>query len=586
MRFIVAIVCFVVAFVAISYGIAQRTILATPDHVAATTDVSTQAAVTFIDGSVLNANDGRQKILISGSEKIFAAYGRTSDVLAWIGDTDYNSLRFDPETSTLENTFVSGAESSVPDPHGSDLWLAEYSREKALTFIVNVPEDVSVIIVSDGIEPAPGQISITWPVDNRTPWSGPLIVGGMLLLLAGLGLYLWALSHLRKARGPRRRPPRMPKPPKRLKYKPQKQKALPAPRGRRASGRVGMAVPVLLIASLALSGCTAESWPEFLGGSAETPSPTPTETAWPVVTDKPPVVSVSQLESIVSRVSAIAQQADVARDSDLIKTRFAGPALELREANYAIRKVDNSYAQLAAIPSSPVEVTLPQQNDKWPRTVFTVIQDPDDATVPSTAMMLVQQSPRENYKAVYVVQLESSAGRLPAMAAAEVGTQRLQPDVKLFALPPDQLALGYGDVMLKGEESEFFKFFDLENDSLYASIGFDAKQTRKASIPAIASMVFGSAIGEGEIIPMVTNDNGAIVAVYLNETETVRPTEAGAIINAEGAVKSLSGVSSTTKGTVATYGDQLLFYLPPESSDRKIQLIGWASGLIAAREYP
>lgn len=584
MRFIVAIVSFVVAFVMISYGIAQRTILAEPDHVAATTDVATTAAVTVIDGAVLNANDGRQKVLISGSGMIFAAYGRTSDVLAWVGDTSYNRLEIDPETSTLKNTVVPGAESSVPDPHGSDLWLAEFTREKELTFVVNVPADISVIVISDGTAPAPGRISITWPVDNRTPWSGPLIVGGMLLLLAGLGLYLWALSHLRKARGPRRRPPKMPKAPRQLKYKPKKQKALPAQRGRRAAGRVGMAVPLLLVGSLTLAGCTAESWPEFLGGSpATTPSPVPTETAGPVITDKPPVVSVPQLESIVSKVSLAAQQADAARDSDLIKTRFDGPALELREANYAIRRVDNSYAQLAAIPSSPVQVTLPQQNDKWPRTVFTVIMDPDDATVPATAMMLVQQSPRENYKAVYVVQLEASP-TLPKMAAADVGTQRLKPDVKLFALQPDELAAAFGDVLLKGEESEFFKYFDVENDSLVKSIGFDAKQKRKNGIPAIATMEFGSEPGDGEIIPMVTNDNGAIVAVYLNETETVRPVEPGAIINAEGAVKSLSGVSSSTKGTIATYGDQLLFYVPPSTSKDKIVLIGWASGLIAAKE--
>ncbi|MEO6942041.1 MAG: hypothetical protein ABI124_03365, partial [Terrimesophilobacter sp.] len=75
-----------------------------------------------------------------------------------------------------------------------------------------------------------------------------------------------------------------------------------------------------------------------------------------------------------------------------------------------------------------------------------------------------------------------------------------------------------------------------------------------------------------------------IVATYLNETETVQPTEPGALINAEGAVKSLSHVSSTTKGTLATYGDQLLFYVPPAASGQKIVLIGWASGLIAAKE--
>lgn len=584
MRFIVAIVSFVIAFVMISYGIAQRTILAEPDHVAASTALGTAAPVTVIDGAVLNTNEGRQKISISGSDSVFAAYGRTNDVLAWIGDASYNKIGIEDETSKLTNSVVSGAEATVPDPHGSDLWLAELTRENELTFVVNVPRDVSIIILSDGTQPAPGHVSITWPVDNRTPWSGPLIVGGVLLLLAGLGLYLWALSHLRKARGPRRRPPKMPKPPKRPRYLLNKQKAITATRGRRSSGKATSASAVLLVSALLLTGCTAESWPEFLGGLAQsTPTPTPTQEGPPVSTDKPPVVNTSQLETIVSRVALVAQQADAERDSELIKERFDGPALEFREANYAIRRADNNFPALAAIPSGDVEVTLPQQNDKWPRTVFTVVQDPKDAETAPTALMLVQQSPRENYKVVYAVQLEADA-TLPAMAPAEVGTQRLNPDAKIFALPPDELAMGYGDILLNGESSKYFKLFDTVDDSLVASIGYDAKQQRLAAIPPIAKMTLGAAAGAANVIPMVTNDNGAIVAVYLNETEMVEPTEAGAVINAEGAVKSLSQVSSTTRGTLATYGDQLLFYVPAGSSDQKIRLIGWASALIAARE--
>ncbi|MBX3090938.1 MAG: hypothetical protein KF801_00335 [Cryobacterium sp.] len=584
MRFIVAIVSFIVAFVMISYGIAQRTVLAEPDHVAASAQLASSAPVTVIDGAVLNANDGRQKINISGTGTVFAAYGRTNDVLAWIGDASYNRIQIQKKKSKLTSTLVSGTESSVPDPHGSDLWLAEFTRENALTFVVNVPRDISVIILSDGSAPAPGQVSITWPVDNRTPWSGPLIVGGVLLLLAGLGLYLWALSHLRKARGPRRRPPRMPKPPKRPRISVQKQKAISATRGRRSAGRLGSVSAVLVIGALVLTGCTAESWPEFLGGSsAETPSPSPTDSGPPVNTEKPPVVSEPQLESILSRISLVAQQADAERDTDLIQQRFDGAALQFREANYAIRKVDKNYDPLPPIPSSTVEVTLPQQNDKWPRTVFTVVRDPKDESSATTALMLVQQTPRENYKVVYAVQLEAEAV-LPAMAAANVGTQRLQPDVKIFALQPDELALDYGDVLLNGESSPFLKYFDTGSDSLVTSIGYDAKQKRLASIPRIAKMTFGTAVGIGEVIPMVTNDSGALVAVYLNETETVKPAEPGAVINAEGAVKSLSRVSSTTKGTIATYGDQLLFYVPPGASDEKIVLIGWASALIAARE--
>ena len=582
MRFIVAIVSFIVAFLMISYGIAQRTILAEPDHVAATTDLSTSATVTVIDGEVLNAVDGRQKVEISGTDTIFAAYGTTSDVLAWIGDTGYNQLGLDAETSTLTNTLVRGTETVVPDPHGSDLWLAEYSRDKELAFVVNVPSNVSIVVVSDGTQRSPGHVSITWPVDNRTPWSGPLIVGGVLLLLAGLGLYLWALSYLRKASGPRRKPPKMPKPPKRLKYKPTKQKAITAKKGRRSTTRMTAIVPVLLIGTLALSSCSAESWPEFLGGNpSSTPTPTATDPSVPASNEKPPVVTVSQLEGIVSKIALVAQKADADRDAALVATRFDGPARELREANYAIRRSDNSYSPLAAIPSGAVEVTLPQQNDTWPRTVFTVVKDSKDDTVPPTALMLIQQTPRENYKVVYAVALLAA---LPPVAAAEVGTQRLKPDLKLFALPPDELALDYGDILLNGPKSAFLKNFDMENDSLIASIGFDAKATRKASLPSIASMEFGNHVGEGEIIAMASNDNGAIVAVYLNETETVKPVEPGAIINAEGAVKSLSGVSSTTKGTIATYGDQLLFYVPPSTSDKKIVLIGWASALIAAVE--
>ncbi|MEO7348937.1 MAG: hypothetical protein ABIW32_03620, partial [Terrimesophilobacter sp.] len=331
--------------------------------------------------------------------------------------------------------------------------------------------------------------------------------------------------------------------------------------------------------------CSAESWPEFLGGSAVSPTPTPVVTEPPVSTDKPPVVNPTQLESIISDIASVAQRADAERDGKLLEDRFTGPALQMRTANYAIRSADANYASLPAIPSGPVEVTLPQQNDKWPRTVFVVIHDSKQADVAPTALLLVQQSPRENYKVVYAVQLEAGTV-LPELAAATVGTQRLEPDVKLFALPPSQLALAFGDVMMKGKDSEFDKFFDFENSTLVKSIGFDAKAARKAGIPAIAHMELANVYVDADVIPMVTNDSGAIVATYINETETVTPVEAGALINAEGAVKTLSGVSSTTKGTIATYGDQLLFYLPPAGSKQKIVLIGWASALIAAKEVP
>ncbi|MBX3067508.1 MAG: hypothetical protein KF844_02510 [Cryobacterium sp.] len=585
MRLVTAILAFIIAFLSIGYGIAQRTILAEPDHVAAVTSSATSATVTVIDGETLNSNPGRQKILIQGPGKIFAAYGRTSDVLAWVGEATYNKLSFIRKTSQLRSNIVTGQDISVPDPHGSDLWYGEYSDEGTLTFVVNVPQDISIIILSDGSRPAPGAISITWPVDNRTPWSGPLIVFGMLLLLAGIGVYLWAISDLRRGRGPRRRMPKMPRPPKPKTPRGKKPSVTKGLRGRRAAGQTLSLTSLSVVMGLALSGCTAQSWPEFLAHNS-TPSATvsPSPSGAPTGLDKPPVVTVQQAEAIVSRVASVATKADASRDSNLLKSRFDGPALALRETNYQIRGRDSSYASPAAIPSAPVQITLPQQNDNWPRTLFTVVQDPNDPTIPPTAMMLVQQTPRDNYKAIYVFRLEAKEGGLPALPAANVGTARLQPDAKLFALLPNQLAKDYGDVILKGEKSEFYKFFDLSDDSLIKSVGYDAKQKRKASIPSIAEIDFSVLPGDAEIIPLATSNNGAIVATYLTESETVKPVEIGAVINPEGAVKSLVGISSSSKGTVATYGDLLLFYLPPSTSDNKIRLIGWNSGLISAGE--
>src|SRR4051812_40318954 len=97
LRFVIAIVLFVVAFVAIGLGIAQRTILAGPATFS--TSVSTgEAPITVVDGDVLNALPGTQTITLSGQGPIYLAYGRSTDVLGWIGDLSYNHVSFNTKT--------------------------------------------------------------------------------------------------------------------------------------------------------------------------------------------------------------------------------------------------------------------------------------------------------------------------------------------------------------------------------------------------------------------------------------------------------------------------------------------------------
>ena len=76
MRFIIAIVLFVVAFVGIGLGIAQRTVFAEADRVTESVALDSTAPVTVIDGSALNAFDGRQTLAILGGADMLSVFIR------------------------------------------------------------------------------------------------------------------------------------------------------------------------------------------------------------------------------------------------------------------------------------------------------------------------------------------------------------------------------------------------------------------------------------------------------------------------------------------------------------------------------
>jgi hypothetical protein len=598
-RFVVAIVALVLAAAAIGLGVAQRTVFAGPASVSSSV-VTGDAPLTVIDAATLNANAGTQAIEIAADGDIVLAYGRTSDVLAWVGEASYNEVSWDAEAGELTTSVVSGTESAadVPSITGSDLWLREFTGTDVLTRKINAPEGISVII---GVDPTPAEgtevtdegaaetpaegeevveeasppldLSITWPLDNSAPASGPLIVGGIVLLLGGLGAFLWALVHARGSRGPRRSSPKLPKRPKPPQLKPDKRRGGRPPRelepAKAASGRrrAFVAAGALTVGALLLSGCTIGEQPA--PGASETPD---FETG-------PVAVTPAQFEKILVDLVGVVAEADEATDADLAAERLAGPALDLRTANYTIRKADSKVAPLAAIPAEIVGVMLPEQTDTWPRRVFAVTRD---TGVQAVGLMLTQESPRENYKASYVVTLIAS---VPDLAPPELGAPALAPSNGFALIAPEELAAAYGDVLINGEESESYDLFEAEGDSLREQIGAEYKDKQRADLPNSAKIVFSNGPGEAPVVAFNTNDSGQIVAVILEDVEKVTPVEAGAAINTKGQVKALSGKNQSTRGIVATYGVQLLFYVPPAgSTDQKIVVLGYAQGLVRAAE--
>jgi hypothetical protein len=572
-RFVLAIICFVIALGTLGTGIAERTFLAGPTHITMHTVSRSAAPVVVIDGAALNAYKQTQNIKLGGSEAVFAAYGRTSDVHAWVGNASYNEVTLNSRTGALQSTFHAGKTSTVPNPAGSDLWLQQFEFNQAKDFAIKIPVDMSVIAVSNGKAAAPSDISLNWPRDTSSPLSGPLILIGSIALIVGLILFLLAINHLRRTRGPRRTPQRMPKLPRQPRLRPQR-KELTTTKGRRSVRGFVVLVPTIGISALLLAGCTA------------IPAPTiPTATATPgalAAATKTPAVTTAQLEQIMQSVSATVQNADSKFSPKILKTRMAGPALADRIANYTIRKANPKLPASLAIPAETVAVNLPQASNTWPRTVFTVLKSRSKSVLTYTALMLIQDNPRANYKVHYAMTLEPNVKF--AVAPATVGTARLNPDTGLFKLQPADLAVAYGDILDKDTAAPSYNLFRSEGDTFRTQVGIASKKAAIAALPATASLTYTNSAGSGQVIVLATTDSGAIVSVDLNETETVKPVQAGAAVSAPGAIQALSGKATSTTGLVAVYGDQLLFYVPAASKSSKIILLGYGQGLISAKE--
>lgn len=627
MRFVLAIVAFVVAAVMIVAGIAQRTIFAPPSQVTAAATVPADTRYVVIDSAVLNAHPGQQTLSVSGSKNAktqMVAYGRTADVKAWLADQKYATIAYRAGDSAVTVKTVtpksgatgsSGAASTAapaptatptpaptgaattqaaapgPNPAGSDLWLDEFDGQDAQVTKMNVPSGVSVIVAGDGTAPAPDKIVLTWPVDTSTPWAFPLIIGGLVLLVIGIALYLWGLYTHRRSRGPRRKSgPKMPKLPKAPKYKPTASIEA-TPRGRRSTRRTRVMAPALLAAVLALTGTGAGA--AFAETSTPTPTPTATSSAPHGNGNSPaPAVTAPQLERIVKRISVAAANADAKNDPNLAKLRFAGPALQLRDANYAIRVKKADQPALPAIPAGPLELSLPQATDSWPRTVTAVVKMPNDATGKAQAplaLALVQQTPRDNYMVEYAIALEPNV-KVPNLAPASIGAAVVPPDSKLLKVQPDQVAAAYGDILLNGEKSKWYSSFDLTDDKLVAQVGASWKAQEQARLAQqfgqTSTLTFAGRVGAGPVISMATNDSGAIVWVNPEEVQLHRVTEAGAQVIAGATTAALSGVAQSNTGIESVYGYQLAFYVPPAGSDEKVRLLGFAQGLVSAREVP
>jgi hypothetical protein len=570
------------SIVSLAVGIALRTVWAGPDTLIRTVEIDHTAPVIVIPGDTLVSHPGRQTVTVVDPEPtaevgVIVAYGRTTDVMGWIRPSRFTTILHDDVADSLYAVPRLGSQSQVPPPLNSDLWLEQYRETEAVKVSLTGDENISVVIFSDGKRAAPGVVQLSWPLDNVSPFAGLLVALGIIAMVIGFILLAIALADIRRRRGPRRKTPVAPKrkAPKRLVSR---RPSSPLPRrGRRRLERSAVVLPLIGILSLGSCAPMSETEPAPQQPVDET---TP---AAPAPLPPYPAVTEAQFRTIVERVANQVLLADQALDAGLLESRMANPTFTMREAQYRLRDFDQDLGQILPVSTTPIRLLVPQQTREWPRVVFAVVQEGAEANSPSVGLVLRQESARSDYQLIYHVLLAPDV-ILPAMPTVDVGAPRLARDSKLLPVSPADTVAGYADVLARGPESPSWGLFDTLTDDLYTLVGPDGQQLRSESFGSDLELELAIDVTDDQIVALATRENGALVFGVITETESVRPVESGANINATPAVRALTGQPQSPDGFSARYDMHVVWYVPPIGSDERIRVVGYSYALVDAEE--
>lgn len=583
-RLKIAVVLTIVGLLVMGAGVGQRTVWRPSETVTATLpDAAKQAPVTVIDSAIRDAHRGDVEVTVRADGDFTVAVGRAHDVDAWVGEAAHLTVTGARDGKLVTN--YADGEDSVPDPAGSDLWQSEQSADGELVLPWTDPAEGkwSILVAADGSHPAPANVSITWPNDRGTPWALPLIIGGGLLVIIGLALLF--LPTRRRRSGPpapgtraalreaereaeRARPGRV-----RAKSGSQAPGSATAPRAvRRGPGAILLSLALVMTAAPVAQADTASPSAEPTG-TAEASEP-----AEPAAEESPvyPVVMPHQLSRIMDEVAADIASADAAKDADKLAERVAGPALTLRKANYRIRAENSKHRAPTAIAAGPILAQVISSSTDWPRTVMTVTQD-SDSPVPQ-AHLLVQQTPRSNYKLVGTVQMLPGTS-FPEVADATTGSPEVAPQQQdgLAASPLKALdTLAAALTKPDGPGADEIA----ENTYVKQITKFQRSQVKDNKEGKIT---FKHTVAEDDTRAFRTSDGGALVFGYLSNDMVVVPKEDGGTIKLDKDYAVLAGGDSTEGSVHITFGESVLLYVPPAGSDGKIELIGAAQDVVKAK---
>ncbi|GAA1567453.1 hypothetical protein U746_0479 [Mycolicibacterium mucogenicum 261Sha1.1M5] len=343
-----------------------------------------------------------------------------------------------------------------------------------------------------------------------------------------------------------------------------------------------------LTAALAVSGCSANYWPDF--------EPTPEATAESDTPEQnglaPVPVSEAQTQKIIDRVASAAEKGDASLNPDDIAERFKGDALAQRTANYKIRSEVSDYGSVPAkITNEMLGYRLVQSTEVWPRTMFVTVAseagtdaDGNVTDAPSLALILTQRIPQADFRVSRVISLRGGLD-MPKAAPAEEGTALLSDDIESLVLKPADVGTAYAAILQGGADVEAAAPFDLTDDPLldhYGKAWVDESKAKSDAEDKTQKYSVSVAQGEEPIVSFSTGAGGALIATTVIESQVVDSDGGRYKPQAEGAVSALSGLKGQQDKIVRRVAHQLLFFVPSKEDGSQIQLLGVTSELVGA----
>ncbi|MFJ2618085.1 hypothetical protein [Glutamicibacter sp. NPDC087344] len=593
MRKVISVIAMLLGAAALVVGIGQKTFWAPPETVTASMpQFDSQAPLTLIESSVNSADLAPVELVITGEGEFTASLGRSYDVQAWVGKTAHAQVTgIDTVNHQMQATFVEG-DASAPDPQTSDIFFDSQTADGTMTYRWTAPDtgDWSLLLAAGGKDAAPVDISVTYANDEAMPFALPLIIVGALLLVFGLALLVMRTGKPGTAA------------PAKTKTTTQNSVAGVAVLALAVSGVALPMAPSDDASSSPISNTTQSASPSASDtaspSASDTTSPSATESSTATATDQAsetaeesaatdsepnafPVVTEEQLTRILADVQKQVGAADEKRDPKLLESRAAGAFKYIRSSRYDILNDDIKVAKPLALNTSVIRsAAVPNTSDaSFPRVITVVTaKDSDAATLPQ-ALTLVQATARDNYQVIFAEQMLPGAS-FPGIAVGDPSIKQLEPDAEGLQQTPEAALKSLADVLTNEKSKNADQFAESEFiKAIHAGQKSESENANEAKVK------YSRTVTAGDTRVLSTPDGGAIVTGKLNQRAVFERTEdADPLEGTDELTKKLLGKSSSTGDVEINYAEPVMFYLPAEGSEDKIQLIAAEVVLLNVKE--